>query len=157
MEETCTEISVIRALVALCFIFSPRAFISTIVSTGFHFMAAEEGYQNNTSFTAVKSPPLGTCLVGGGQKNRCTHEFVVLQKKIRESKNTLNTNLRAKIFSSLPNCENRFETPPQNMLMGGGCKKIAARTISSCNKITRQSKNTLNTNLRAKIFSSLPK
>ena len=47
MEETCTEISVIRALVALCFIFSPRAFVSAIVSTGFHFMAAEEGYQNN--------------------------------------------------------------------------------------------------------------
>ena len=81
MEETCTEISVIRALVALCFIFSPRAFISTIVSTGFHFMAAEEGYQNNTSFTAVKSPPLGTCLVGGGKKIAARTNSLCYKKK----------------------------------------------------------------------------
>ena len=68
MEVTCTEISVIRALVALCFIFSPRAFVSAIVSTGFHFMAAEEGYQNN--FTAVKfSPPLEHAYGGGTKKS----------------------------------------------------------------------------------------
>ena len=79
MEVTCTEISVIRALVALCFIFSPRAFVSAIVSTGFHFMAAEEGYQNN--FTAVKLSPPPWNMLMGGQKNRCTHKFVVLQKK----------------------------------------------------------------------------
>ena len=68
MEVTCTEISVIRALVALCFIFSPRAFVSAIVSTGFHFMAAEEGFQNN--FTAVKfsPPPLEHAYGGGGKK-----------------------------------------------------------------------------------------
>ena len=83
MEETCTEISVIRALVALCFKFSPRAFISTIVSTGFHFMAAEEGYQNN--FTAVKfSPPLEHAYGGGAKKSLHAHIRCVTKKNKRE-------------------------------------------------------------------------
>ena len=81
MEETCTEISVIRALVALCFIFSPRAFVSAIVSTGFHFMAAEEGYQNNTSFTAVKSPPPWNMLSGGGAKKSLHARIRCVTKK----------------------------------------------------------------------------
>ena len=92
MEVTCTEISVIRALVALCFIFSPRAFVSAIVSTGFHFMAAEEGFQNN--FTAVKFSPPWNMLMGGGAKKSLHAQIRCVTKKTSQSKNTLNTNLR---------------------------------------------------------------